>query len=286
MNQIEMRVSPIKNLPRVEWNEEELTLWLSEILSQYTGLVYTDDQLKEAKADKAKLNKLRKALNDERIRIQKEYTAPIDEFKRSVDKVLNMIDNTTAQITAQLDEAEKKRKEEKADRISEIWEGIKHPEWLDLGTIYNDRWLNATYSLSQIETELKETIGKIIDDLLTIDELPEFSFEAKEEYKRTLDLARAIREGQRLADIQKRKEEAERIRKEEQERREKEAAEKATLEAQAKAEADLQRAEEAPKQEGKQPFREWISFAAYMTYEEAMALKIWLDDHNITFKPV
>ena len=277
MNQIEMRVSPIQDLPRILWNEEELTLWLTEILSQYDGLVYTDEQLKEAKADKAKLNKLRKALNDERIRIQKEYSAPVEEFKKSVDKLLNMIDSTTSQISATLDEAEKKRREDKADRISEIWEGITHPDWLDLGTIYNDRWLNVTYSLSQIETELRELISKVIDDLLTLEDLPEFSFEAKEEYKRTLNLAGAIREGQRLADIQRRKQEAERIRKEEQERRQKEAAEKAALEAQAKA-------QEAPKQT--EPRREWIGLQIHATVEEAMALKIWLNDHNITFKPI
>ena len=279
MNQIEMRVSEIQLPPPIKWNREEIKQWLVEILTQYDGLVYTDEQLKDAKADKAKLNKLRKALNDERIRYQKEYMASFDTFKAEVDEVLKMIDSTTAQISAQLDEAEKKRREDKADRISEIWEGITHPGWLDLGTIYNDRWLNVTYSLSQIETELRELISKVIDDLLTLEDLPEFSFEAKEEYKRTLNLAGAIREGQRLADIQRRKQEAERIRKEEQERRQKEAAEKAALEAQAKA-------EEQPEKEEPKIMREWIAFRVYVTYEEAMALKIWLNDHNITFKPI
>ena len=46
---------------------------LTEKVSMYETLVYTDDQIKEAKADKAQLNKLKKALNDERIRIEKEY---------------------------------------------------------------------------------------------------------------------------------------------------------------------------------------------------------------------
>ena len=279
MNQIEMRVSEIQLPPPIKWNREEIKQWLSEILTQYDGLVYTDEQLKDAKADKAKLNKLRKALNDERIRYQKEYMVSFDTFKAEVDEVLKMIDSTTAQISAQLDEAEKKRREDKADRISEIWEGIMHPDWLDLGTIYNDRWLNVTYSLSQIETELRELISKVIDDLLTLEDLPEFSFEAKEEYKRTLNLAGAIREGERLADIQRRKQEAIRLRAEEQERRRKEAAEKAALEAQAKAEAQ-------PEKEEPKIMREWIAFKVYVTYEEAMALKIWLNDHNITFKPI
>ena len=43
------------------------------------------------------------------------------------------------------------------------------------------------------------------NDIATINNLPEFSFEAREVYVKTLDIAKAIKEGQRLAEIQKRK---------------------------------------------------------------------------------
>ena len=284
MNQIEMRVSEIQLPPPIKWNREEIKLWLSEILAQYEGLVYSDEQLKDAKADKAKLNKLRKALNDERIRYQKQYMSSFDTFKAEVDEVLKMIDSTTFQISAQLEEAEKKRREEKADAVSEIWNSIEDkPDWLDLGAIYNDKWLNASYSLNQVREDLKITVEAVNAAVMAISRLPEYSFEALEEYKRTLDLPRAIKEGERLADIQRRKEEAERIRKEEQERRQKEAAEKAAQEAQLKAQIEQEQAQEP---QGPQVTHEWISFKVYVTYEEAMALKIWLNDHNITFKPI
>ena len=280
MNQIEMRVSEIQLPPPIKWNREEIKQWLAEILTQYDGLVYTDEQLKDAKADKAKLNKLRKALNDERIRYQKEYMVSFDTFKAEVDEVLKMIDSTTAQISAQLDEAEKKRREAKADEISAFWGTIEgKPDWLDLGDIYDSRWLNVSYSMNQIKETLEVTVAQVNQSVKAIEALPEYSFEAMEEYKRTLDLPKAIREGERLADIQRRKQEALRIRAEEQERRRKEAAEKAALEAQAKA-------EEQPEKEEPKIMREWIAFKVYVTYEEAMALKIWLNDHNITFKPI
>ena len=50
---------------------------------------------------------------------------------------------------------------------------------------------------------------QIGEDVVTIHKLSEFSFEAMEVYKNTLNLTMAIQEGQRLLDIQKRKKEHE-----------------------------------------------------------------------------
>ena len=47
-------------------NFEEIKSYLAEQLTSYRNLVYTEDNLKLAKADKAKLNKLKKALDERR----------------------------------------------------------------------------------------------------------------------------------------------------------------------------------------------------------------------------
>ena len=44
----------------------------------------SDEKIKEAKADKANLNKLKKALNEERIRREREYMEPFNDFKAKV----------------------------------------------------------------------------------------------------------------------------------------------------------------------------------------------------------
>ena len=54
-------------------NFEEIKAWLAERLDGYKNLVYSEDSLKRAKADKADLNRLKKALDERRKEIKKIY---------------------------------------------------------------------------------------------------------------------------------------------------------------------------------------------------------------------
>lgn len=78
---MELKVNNFSVPSTITFNFEELKQELEEKAGFYTNLVYTDEQIKEAKADKASMNKLKKALNDERIRMEKEYMKPFTEFK-------------------------------------------------------------------------------------------------------------------------------------------------------------------------------------------------------------
>ena len=82
--------TPVEQLipAMLAWNNTELMAQVEATLKQYQGLTYTDEQMGEAKKDKAALNAFIKALNDERIRIGKVYAAPYDRFKAEVDEVI------------------------------------------------------------------------------------------------------------------------------------------------------------------------------------------------------
>jgi hypothetical protein len=54
------------------FNYAELKQEIQQVADQYAEIAYTENQLKEAKADKARLTKFKKALNDERIRLERE----------------------------------------------------------------------------------------------------------------------------------------------------------------------------------------------------------------------
>ena len=51
---------------QIDWNFEELKKEITEKAEMYGSLVYTDENIKEAKADRAKLNKFIKFLEDKR----------------------------------------------------------------------------------------------------------------------------------------------------------------------------------------------------------------------------
>lgn len=99
---MELRVNEVAIPEKIDFNYEELKAELISKVSFYETLVYTDDQIKDAKADKANLNKLKKALNDERIRKEKEYMQPFNVFKAQINEIIGIIDKPIAVIDEQV----------------------------------------------------------------------------------------------------------------------------------------------------------------------------------------
>lgn len=272
---MELQIKEFTTPEPIAFNFAEVRDWIAERSKDYASVVYGDEDIKQAKEDRANLNRLKKALNDRRIEIEKEYMKPFLEFKNGINELISMIDAPTQMIDARIKEYEERKKEEKKAAIEELFEGMEEkPEWLSLSQIWNPRWLNATASMKSIEEEIAGSILRIGQDLATLGALPEFGFEATEEYKRTLDINRAVAEGQRLADIQRRKME----RLEEERRREKEAAQRA---AETEPEPDYSQDEVVYPAVDE---RSWVTFRAYLSTDDAIALKEFFMKRGIVFE--
>lgn len=271
----------------LKFNFEELKTELQAKAKEYEIMTYTEEQLTEAKKDRANLNKLKKALNDERIRREKEYMQPFNEFKSKINEIISIIDKPVAMIDAQVKNYEEKKKEEKQEAINALFNAKEFPEWITVGQIQDKSWLNATTSMKQIDDNMTGWKNRIETEQKTIESLPEFAFEAMEIYKTTLDMAKAIAEGQRLADIQKRKKEAEaaaeKMRAEAEARRKEEEARKAAEQAG----ADMAEGYAAGVKE--QPYGmagAWIKFEAYLTIPQAQALREFFIKNGIEFRAI
>lgn len=288
---MELKVKEVTLPEMIEFNYQELKNELEEKVSVYSALVYTDEQIKEAKADRANLNKLKKALNDERIRREKEYMEPFNDFKAKINEIIGIIDKPVAVIDKQVKEYEEKQKQEKKEAILEMWNAMEHPEALTFEKVFMDRFLNTSTSMKVVEQCLADSITKYNNDLATLSNLPEFGFEAVEVYKSTLDINKAISEAKRMSEIAKAKAEreaAEKARAEEQERLE---AEKKVAEMEPVKEAFPRDAmnppvEEVPETPTIPPLPMWVGFKALLTTEQAMELKKFFDDRNIQFKSI
>lgn len=296
---MELKVNEVIIPERIDFNFEELKTELSEQVEKYKNLVYTDDQIKECKADKASLNRLKKALNDERIRRKKEYLKPFEEFEGKVNEIIKIIDEPLQLIDKQVKEFEEKKKADKRIEIGAFWETTEHPEWMTLARIFDERWLNATYTMKQIQADINGWINRINAEIETLQQLEDFSFEAIETYKRSLDLNQAIAEGKRLSDIQKRKEEEAR-RKAELLEAQKKIEEETRWEEMQKSGSELAEGfseglkEEAEEIDAKAEKAEetaqngamWLSFSACLTIDQALKLKKFFEDNNIEFKKI
>lgn len=290
---MELKVDEYQLPDIIKFNFDELKLEITEKVQKYKTLVYTDEQIKEAKADRASLNKLKSAINEERLRREREYMQPFIEFKAKVTDIISIIDEPIRLIDEQIKEYDAKVKQEKLDKVTAYFNEAGLPDWMRLDMIIEDSWMNKTTSMKSITDRIDGWKNRIETELNTIAELPEFSFEAAEEYKRTLDLGKAIAEGKRLADIQKRKQEAAeaKIKAQEQMKAEAEAR------AKAQAEAEMHKADEkltnSPMEQYMTPptpaepaaeSKMWVKFAAYLTVSQALELKQFFIDHGIEYK--
>lgn len=282
---MELKMNQYQLPEKVSFNFDELKQEVSEKLSFYEAAIYSDDQIKQAKTDRANLNKLKKALNDERIKCEKEYMKPFIEFKTQIDEIIKLIDKPIAAIDSQIKAVEEHEKAEKLEKIKELWESIEHPAEMQFEHVFKEKFLNKSCSMGTITQYFKDDVDRFKRDMSTLQNLPEFSFEAVEVYKQTLDINKAISEGKRLAEIQKRKEEAERQK----------------AEAEAKMEESMHKLAEAAKQTGTtiveaankiseglttEPLKMWVSFKALMTTEDGFALKDFFNSRGIEFESI
>lgn len=298
---MELKINEVQLPEQITFNYEELKQELTEKVSMYETLVYTDEQIKEAKVDKASLNKLKKALNDERIRREKEYMQPFNDFKAKINEIIDIIDKPVALIDKQVKEYEVKQKQEKKEQIKELWSEMDVPEGLLLEDVFEDRMLNVSYGMNHVKQKMLDDIKRFNRDMETLAALPEYGFEAQQEYIRNHDLNKALAEGRRMAQIVKAKAEREEAMRKIEEEQKAKVAEEAKKEAfpddamnppvtEEEIAQSRQEYIEAASANGVHPViapaKQWISFSALLSTEDALALKDFFNSRQIEFKAV
>ena len=273
---MELRVDNYQLPEAISFNYDELKTSLIEKTEAYTKLVYTEDNIKAAKEDRADLNRLKKALNDERLRRQKEYMKPFDAFKSQIDEIISIIDKPVLAIDKQIKEYEQIKQDEKRNNIEDMFNSMLFPEFVKIDQLWNAKWLNATYSMNNIEKELLEKKENIIKECQTLATLPSYSHEAVHFYQKTLDIAQALAKVRELTEAEEAKK---RMLEEEARRKEEEAKKK----------EEPQPVQEMKTEEKAEPEPEpqmWVSFAAFINKTQAKALKEFFNNNHITFKPI
>lgn len=229
-------------LRKIQWNKEELEAAVRAKIANYENVVYTDENIKEAKNDRAELNKLLKAIEDRRKQVKKIINEPYAVFEAELKEITALINKPVGLIDQQVKAYEERQREEKKAAIKSIYDECigNLAKVLPFEKIFDIRYLNQTFKMSVAEEEIKEKITRVKTDLETIDSLEsKYKLNAKDVYIKTFDLSKALAENKRLADLEE-KLEADKRRKEEEAaerkrlaeiRRQKEAEEQAAREA-------------------------------------------------------
>lgn len=279
--------SSLEALPKtIDFNFEELKCQLAESLELYTGLVVTEDGIKAAKEDRAKLNKLREALETKRKEVKKECMAPYTDFEAKVKELVGLIDQPIAAIDGQLKAFEEKRRAEKRAAILEVYEEAvgELRALLPFEKLWRDEWYNTGMSMKKIREAIVAAEDKASSDLEVLSTVEsEFLEPVKLKYLEALDLNAAL---------------AERARLQENARRLREYEERQSKAQSAKMEEPLRAPVPGPipqsdaikaKLDGGADEEETVyllRFECRVTMDQAKELSDWLKAHNISFRRI
>lgn len=282
----------------IEFNHAELKAELEQRLEKYQNLVYTDDTIAEAKQDRAKLNKFKQALDAKRKEIKAQCLAPYEAFEAKVKELLALVDKPALAIDAQVKTYEEKKRAEKRAQIVEFWDAQESDvkDLVALDAVFDQRWLNVTYTIGKIETEITEFLTKVEDELALLHEIDtEFEEQVIRVYLQEFSVAKAMAENKALLE--------QKARREEYQRKQEEAAAQAKARALAE-EEERRRAEVAakPDPEPEEPVRtvplnrpapvqeppatRMVDFRVWATPDQLAGLKQYLNDNDIQYGPV
>lgn len=219
-------------LQSIDWNFEDLKAEITQKSNEYMNLVYSDDQIKEAKKDRASLNKLISALEAKRKEIKKQVMIPYEDFEKKEKELVSIIQQAVDNIDSQIKGYEEGLRQEKLKKVKEIYkEAIGDLDrTVPLKRIFKDSWLNASTTLKSIKEEIAAIYAKVDADLKVINkESSTYSYEMKEEYLKTFDLSAAMAKKQELEETARKKALFEEQKRKEAEERERKLQEEAAM---------------------------------------------------------
>lgn len=211
---MEVRLTPaIEQVipPQISFNFEEIKSELAGKLQVYQNMVVTESGIREAKADRANLNKFKAALADSRKAVKAQWNQPLSDFEGKMKELERMVDEPIGAIDRQVKAYDEAKKQDKRQQIERFFEGAVGDleEVLPLSKIWNDRWLNATYPMKDIEKEIVERIRKTHSNIgiIVAMQLP-CCDQMLSTYLETLDMSRAMEEKHKYEQAQKAKAQA------------------------------------------------------------------------------
>lgn len=199
------------NLPQEIENLAALKAELTPKLEKYNNLVVTADSIKAAKADKAALNKLRAAIEDQRKAIKRQYLEPYNILESQCKEVVALIDAPIQAIDKQIKAFDEIEEQEKYTELQEAFVNLDPPDWIELTDVLNPKWKNKTAKtdalISEIEQAVKELTSGLEKVKATYGEEP-FLLSVLEFYKEHKDFSKTAVYAAQLNTAYKREQEA------------------------------------------------------------------------------
>lgn len=166
---MDVEVKIPKDLPKVEHNLDQLKEYAINLNEFYKKVIITNKDIKEAEAEKAKLNTLINQVKRLRIDKVKEYKQPADDFENTAKEIESILSEASNTIKSSLDIFENKRIEDKRIQVirplinNAISQAFVKGYLIDVHLIVeNPKWFNKTYKDTDIERDIQSQVDEII----------------------------------------------------------------------------------------------------------------------------
>lgn len=197
-NELEVKIEGVQ---KITDNMSEVKEYALETKKYYENLVFTDEQIKEAKDERANINKAVKKVADYRKDIVDKFNKPLEEFVRNAKETESILKEASNSIDVQVKKYEEEEKQKKKSECEELFNQIigDLSELITFEKTFDNKWLNKTTKMSEVEQDIKNVIEKVNMGLQAIKELnSEFETELINTFLQDYDLSKAIMKNTQL----------------------------------------------------------------------------------------
>ena len=178
---------------------------------------------KEAKADRAAINRAVKQVEDERRRVKRIYSEPLKRFEDGVKDALAPLAEVQAKQAALVKDYEERGRQAKRERLEAYWEqtypalalctGDASEPLVPFSRVFDPEWVKKVSELDEgmdvkctrLMDELADTLARGASTIASLSEPDDVRADALSRYYRTFDLVEAIdgakEEARRKADM-------------------------------------------------------------------------------------
>ena len=184
------------------WNYEAIKEAAVAKAKEYQGIIYGEADEAAMKRDRADLNRIINAIEDERKRIKKACMVPYETFEAQVKDVLQPLRSAVTSIDAGLSEIDRQYRKSKTDLMKSLYdkafEGLE--DLVPFDKTVQEEYFKKAYTDKKLEKAYTEKAESIRKDLETIQRDVEEIYKAPalHAYTGTFNLADAYAEVARL----------------------------------------------------------------------------------------
>ncbi|HAP2895823.1 TPA: DUF1351 domain-containing protein [Enterococcus faecalis] len=149
-------------------NEVQLASIVDSAVEHYSTMIFTDENIPDAKKARADLKKVSDLLENQRKNIKKEYSEPLKKFEDKIKKYTGKINLVRSSIDENIKSYEETERNKRNEKLQEVIAEMSENYGVDINEFkISDSWLNKTSFTAKGEPN-KKTIEEIAASMVAV----------------------------------------------------------------------------------------------------------------------